>query len=371
MTSSSLLPRSLAEVVGTFLLVFFAAGSVMIDERSGGLVTDPGEALSSGLIVMAMVYAIGHISGAHINPAVTLGFLLTRRIPWRHSLAYWGAQIGGAVLGAGALRVMFGNIASMGGHMPSGNVIESLGLEIALTFSLMFVIMAVVSNPGKIGSASGMVIGGTVALGVLVGGPISGGSMNPARSLGPALIGWTWTAHWLYWAGPLLGATLGASAYKLLEKGVERANRPDSEQEQRPPVKRVLFACVHNSGRSQMAEAFAKHHANGAMEFESAGTMPADRVNPAVVAAMREKGIDISANRPKLLTQGVADRVDNVITMGCSIEEACPALLTPTEDWGLEDPEDKPIEAVREIRDEIDARVRRLVSDQTRGCSAD
>ena len=371
MRRASLLPKSLAEVVGTFLLVFFAAGSVMVDERSGGLVTDHGEALSSGLIVMAMVYAIGHISGAHINPAVTLGFLLARRIPWSHAPAYWGAQIGGALLAAGALRAMFGNIASMGGHMPSGDVAESLGLEIVLTFSLMFVIMAVVSNPERTGSASGIVIGGTVALGVLVGGPISGGSMNPARSLGPALVGWTWTAHWLYWAGPLLGATLGASAYRLLEKGVERANRPDSEEALRPGVRRVLFACVHNSGRSQMAEAFAKHHANGDMEFESAGTMPADRVNPLVVQAMKEKGIDLSAKRPKLLTQEMADRVDTVVTMGCSIEEACPALLAPTEDWGLEDPEDKPIEAVREIRDEIEARVRRLVSDQTRGCSAD
>ena len=230
MTRPGILPRALAELVGTFLLVLFAAGSVMIDERSGGLVTDPGEALSSGLIVMAMVYAIGHISGAHINPAVTLGLTLTRRVPWRDAPAYWGAQVGGAVLAAGTLRVLFGVVASMGGHRPSGDVAQSLGMEVVITFSLMFVIMAIVANPGRIGRASGLMVGGTVALGVLVGGPISGGSMNPARSFGPALVGWTWTAHWVYWAGPLLGATLGASAYWSLGKSLERANRPGSEE---------------------------------------------------------------------------------------------------------------------------------------------
>ncbi len=226
MTRANILPRVLAEIVGTFLLVFFAAGSVMVDESSGGIVTDFGEALSSGLIVMAMVYAIGHISGAHINPAVTLGFMLTKRSPWRDGLAYWGAQIIGAVLAAGTLRALFGVVASMGGHRPSGDVAQSLGLEIVLTFLLMFVIMAVVANPDRIGNASGVVIGGTVTLDILIGGPISGGSMNPARSFGPALLAWSWTAHWIYWVGPLLGAAVGASAYRLLEKGTESAHLP-------------------------------------------------------------------------------------------------------------------------------------------------
>ena len=111
-----------------------------------------------------------------------------------------------------------------------------------------------------------------------------------------------------------------------------------------------------------MAEAFAKHHANGTFEFESAGTNPGNRVNPIVVQAMKEKGIDISASKPKLLTQEMADSVNLVVTMGCNIKEACPALLTPTTDWGLDDVEGKPIEVVRVIRNEIEARVQRLVS---------
>ena len=158
-TRPGILPRAVAEAAGTFLLVLFAAGSVMVDERSGGLVTNLGEALSSCLIVMAMVYAIGRISGAHINPAVTLALLLMRRFRLRDAPAYWGAQIGGAVLAAGALRAVFGNVASVGGHRPSGDVAPSLGLEVVLTFSLMFVIMAVVANPARIGKASGLAIG--------------------------------------------------------------------------------------------------------------------------------------------------------------------------------------------------------------------
>ena len=222
--------RFVAEAIGTFTLVFAAAGSVMVEELSDGLVTPLGVALSAGLAVMATVYAVGHISGAHINPAVTLGLLLTRRLPWRDAPAYWGAQVGGAVLAAGTLRAVLGDVASMGGHRPSGGVASSLGLEVALTFSLMLVIMAVVANSERIGKASGLVIGGTVFLGVLVGGPISGGSMNPARSFGPALVGWTWTAHWVYWVGPPLGATLGAAAYWSLRNGLARASRPGSEE---------------------------------------------------------------------------------------------------------------------------------------------
>ncbi|MBI2855229.1 MAG: arsenate reductase ArsC [Chloroflexi bacterium] len=128
-------------------------------------------------------------------------------------------------------------------------------------------------------------------------------------------------------------------------------------------MKRVLFVCVHNSGRSQMAEAFLKHFSLGAVESESAGTVPSEQVNPVVAEAMREKGIDLYHYAPKLLTQDMVDRADRVITMGCSIEEACPAVFVPAEDWGLEDPEGKPLEKVRGIRDQIEERVKGLLAE--------
>ncbi len=128
-------------------------------------------------------------------------------------------------------------------------------------------------------------------------------------------------------------------------------------------MKRVLFVCVHNSGRSQMAAALMEHHANGAVAVDSAGTAPSDAVNPVVVAAMKEKGLDVSKGKPKLLTQEMADAADRIITMGCSIEETCPATFVPTEDWELDDPAGKAIEQVRAIRDEVQVRVKRLLAE--------
>ncbi len=128
-------------------------------------------------------------------------------------------------------------------------------------------------------------------------------------------------------------------------------------------MKRVLFVCVHNSGRSQMAAAFMEYHAKGAVAVDSAGTVPSDAVNPVVVAALKEKGLDISKGKPKLLTQEMADAADRIITMGCSIEETCPATFVLTEDWGLDDPAGKAIEQVRAIRDEVQVRVKRLLAE--------
>ena len=127
-------------------------------------------------------------------------------------------------------------------------------------------------------------------------------------------------------------------------------------------VKRILFVCVHNSGRSEMAEAFARRLSGGAVEAESAGTMPSDGVNPVVVEVMRERGIDVSGVTPRLLTQEMMDRTSRVITMGCSLDEALSAALVPAEDWGLADPAGKPIAEVREIRDLVEQRVRDLLA---------
>jgi arsenate reductase len=126
-------------------------------------------------------------------------------------------------------------------------------------------------------------------------------------------------------------------------------------------VTSILFVCVHNSGRSQMAEAFLNRLSTGIVTATSAGTIPAGEINPTVAEVMMEKGIDISLNRPNLITQEMVDEANKIITMGCSIEESCPAVFIPTEDWDLEDPQGKPLENVRDIRDQIETKVRALV----------
>jgi len=129
-------------------------------------------------------------------------------------------------------------------------------------------------------------------------------------------------------------------------------------------MKRVLFVCVENAGRSQMAEAFANHYGKGKLVASSAGVMLADKVNPVVIEVMKEKGIDISENKPKLLTTKMAEEADKIITMGCSVEKFCPApLLKNVTDWKLEDPKDKPIETVRKIRDQIETKVLELIAE--------
>ena len=132
-------------------------------------------------------------------------------------------------------------------------------------------------------------------------------------------------------------------------------------------MKRVLFVCVHNAGRSQMARAYLRALSDGRVHAESAGTEPASQVNPVVVEAMKEKGIDVSEEQPRLLTQDMADAADRIITMGCSVQDACPAVFMPTEDWALEDPQGKSLDDVRRIRDDIERRVRDLIADLTTG----
>lgn len=231
MERPSLLRRSGAELVGTYALVTAGCGAIVVNSITGAL-GHVGIALTFGLIIAVMIAATGHLSGAHFNPAVTLAFALTRHFPWREVPGYWGAQLVGATAGALTLLALFGPVANLGATQPSGSDLQSFLLEILLTAVLMFVIIAVATDTRAVGELAAPAIGFTVALEALWGGPISGASMNPARSLGPALIAGAWQGHWLYWAGPIIGATIGALTYQFLRvpMTVPQTGHSDAEE---------------------------------------------------------------------------------------------------------------------------------------------
>ena len=201
-----------AEAIGTFALVFAGCGAIMVDAETGEL-GQVGIALSFGLVIMVMIYAVGHVSGAHFNPAVTFAFALTRHFPWSRAVYYWLAQVVGAVAAAVFLRLSLGDIANIGATQPSGSNAQSFVWELLMTALLMFVIMAVATDTRAVGEAAAIAVGGTIGLCALFGGPISGASMNPARSLGPALVSGELNALWIYIMAPILGASAGAVLY--------------------------------------------------------------------------------------------------------------------------------------------------------------
>ncbi len=201
--------KYLAEAFATFALVFAGTGAIVIDQVSGGAVTHVGVGLSFGLVVMAMIYALGDVSGAHLNPAVTLAFFAARRFPGRQILPYVASQCAGAVLASLVLQFLFPHSPTLGGTFPAGSAAQSFVLELLLTCILMFVILAVSTGAKERGITAGIAIGGVVALEALFAGPICGASMNPARSLGPALVSGKWSALWIYLLAPVVGAFLG------------------------------------------------------------------------------------------------------------------------------------------------------------------
>jgi aquaporin NIP len=214
-----------AECVGTFALVFAGCGAIIVDAKTGAL-GHVGVAISFGLVIMVMIYAVGHISGAHFNPAVTFAFALSRHFPWPRALGYWSAQLLGALVAAALLRGSLGNIADVGATLPSGSQGQSFLWELVMTFFLMFVIMAVATDTRAVGEAAAIAIGGTVGLDAMFGGPISGASMNPARSIGPALVSGNLHALWLYILAPLAGASLGALTYQFIRGESSRPDEP-------------------------------------------------------------------------------------------------------------------------------------------------
>jgi aquaporin Z len=204
-----------AELLGTFALVFAGTGAIIINDVNPGSVTHVGIALTFGLVVMAMIYAVGDVSGAHINPAVTTGFCLAGRLPARIAAAYIFSQITGAFLASVALLLLFGDRAHLGTTRPFGSTWQSFGLEALLTWLLMFVILCVSTGPKEVGVMAGTAVGGVIALEALFAGPISGASMNPARSIAPAIISGTFTSLWIYILAPLLGAAIAVPCWRM------------------------------------------------------------------------------------------------------------------------------------------------------------
>ncbi|MCG8549549.1 MAG: aquaporin [Desulfobacterales bacterium] len=336
------------------MLVFAGTGAIVANNFSQGAVSHTGIALVFGFVVMSMIYSVGEKSGAHLNPAVTLAFYVAGRFDKNQILPYFAAQFSGSIF-ASLLLKLFINLpgSDLGATLPSIPPVNTFCLEIILTFILMFVIIHVATGSKEQGLMAGIAIGGTVAFEAMFAGPFTGASMNPARSLGPALISGNTQALWIYLTAPFIGAVLAIFFWRFIM---------DIKMK-----KSVLFVCIHNSARSQMAEAYLKKAGSKKFEVFSAGLEPGN-LNSVVVEAMKQDGIDISGNRTKSVNEFLDAGVefDYVITV-CdeSSAEQCPVFLGKGKrmHWGFEDPSalegsfDEKIIRVKQIRDQIRTRI--------------
>ncbi|XP_018478640.1 aquaporin NIP1-2 [Raphanus sativus] len=218
------LQKLMAEILGTYFLIFAGCASVAVNAQHDKAVTLPGIAIVWGLTVMVLVYSLGHISGAHFNPAVTIAFASCGRFPLKQVPAYVISQVIGSTLAAATLRLLFGldqNVCSgkhdvFVGTLPSGSDLQSFVIEFIITFYLMFIISGVATDNRAIGELAGLAVGSTVLLNVIIAGPVSGASMNPGRSLGPAMVYNCYRGIWIYIASPILGAVAGAWVYNTV-----------------------------------------------------------------------------------------------------------------------------------------------------------
>jgi aquaporin Z len=207
-----------AEFIGTFCLVFAGTGAIVINDVSGGAVTHVGVALTFGLIVLAMIYTLGDVSGAHLNPAVTLGFWAAKRLRAQAVLPYILAQISGAIFASSVMRLLFPAHATLGSTLPAGPVTQSFILELILTCILMFVILSVSTGAKEKGITAGIAIAAVIGLEALFAGPICGASMNPARSLAPALVSLHMNSLWIYLIAPVAGALLAVATCRCVRE---------------------------------------------------------------------------------------------------------------------------------------------------------
>jgi aquaporin NIP len=211
------LNKLLAEFLGTFALVFAGTGAIVINDVTAGSVTHVGIALTFGLVVLAMIYTFGDVSGAHLNPAVSIGFFASGRFPGRQLPGYIACQCGGALAASGILRFLFPDHTRLGMTLPYGNAMQSFVLEVILTFVLMHTILSVSTGAKEKGITAGIAVGAVIALEALFAGPISGASMNPARSLAPALVAFKLQHLWIYLVAPVLGAVLAVFTCRCVQ----------------------------------------------------------------------------------------------------------------------------------------------------------
>lgn len=219
--NSALFRRVVAESIGTYAIVFFGCGSIILFEQSPAAISVGAIPVVFGLVVAAMIYGLGHVSGAHFNPAVTLTFAVTRHFPFREVLSYWLAQIVGAVLASLTLLYLFPVAMHYGATVPHVPTDQALVWEFVMTYFLMLVIMAVATDTRAVGTMAGAAIGAVVMIDAFVGGASTGASMNPARSLGPALIQGTLSSVWIYFVAPIAGAIAAGLTYKALVRNGE------------------------------------------------------------------------------------------------------------------------------------------------------
>jgi aquaporin NIP len=214
--NTTMLRKSVAEILGTFAVVFCGTGAIVVDKVTGGAVSHVGVAITFGLIVMVMIYGLGEISGAHLNPAVTIAFALAGRLPAKALAPYITSQVVGAFLASLTLRLLFPSDQLLGATIPAGSVFQSFVLELILTFILMLVIINVATGPKEQGLFAGIAIGAVILLEAMFAGPICGASMNPARSLAPALVAGHIESLWVYLTAPVIGAAFAIPTWKYL-----------------------------------------------------------------------------------------------------------------------------------------------------------
>ncbi|XP_050230284.1 aquaporin NIP2-1-like [Mercurialis annua] len=246
--------KVVAEVIATYLMVFVTCGSGAVSSSDEQRISKLGASIAGGLIVTVMIYAVGHVSGAHMNPAVTLAFAAVRHFPWKQVPFYAAAQLTGAICASFTLKVLLHPIKHIGTTSPSGSEFQALVMEIVVTFTMMFVTSAVATDTKAIGELAGLAVGSAVCITSILAGPVSGGSMNPARTLGPAVASAYYKGIWVYFVGPPLGTLLGSLAYNLIratDKPVQaissrsfsaKLRRLRSNDEDQPTIKDPLDA---------------------------------------------------------------------------------------------------------------------------------